>query len=89
MDQVVLIKAMYLVYQSLTVVILVNISGLMLVVVVKWIAVLTIALAALSLIVRSLLLLLLAITITVNQLLGIVLTTHIISMTLYGMEQDV
>ena len=83
-----LMKAMYLDYQSLTVVILVIIFGLMLVVVVKKITLSSTALA-LSLIMHYLLFLLLAMTITVNQLLGIDPMAYTFSMTLYGMEQDV
>ena len=82
-----LMKAMLLDYQLLMVLILVSIFGLMLVVVVKKITVDSVALALPLM--HILHFLLLAITITVNQLLGIMLMAYIFSMTLYGMEQDV
>ena len=84
-----LMQAMLLDYQSLTVVILVSTFGLLLVVVVKEITLSSTALA-LSPIMHYLLFLLLAMTITVNQLLGIITPLEdIFSMTLYGMVQDV
>ena len=78
-------KSYVLGYQFLTVTILVNTSGHLLVGMVKGIAVLTIVLA-LSPMMQILLLLLLAITIIVNQLLGIILITHIFSTSLCGMK---
>ena len=82
-----LIETIHLDYQLLTVVILVSTFGPMLVVKVKRFLIST---AVLVLLMLHNLLHMLAITITVNQLLGITPTMpHTISMTLYGMEQDV
>ena len=82
-----LIETIYLEYQSLTVVILVSTFGPMLVVKVKR---LQISIAVLILLMLHNLLHMLAITITVNLHLGIVPPLqHTISMTLFGMEQDV
>jgi len=81
-----LIKIMFLDYQSLTVAILINIFGVLLVAVVKN-GLMIILVLVLEL--QHLLLHMLALTITVNQLLGIVvIMKHIFLMTLYGMEQD-
>ena len=81
-----LMKAMFLDYQSLTVVILVNTFGLLLVVVVKKFLR---NIVVLVLVVLHNLLHMLAVATIVNQLLGIMLPIrHIISMTLYRMEHD-
>ena len=85
-------KTMFLDYQSLTVVILVSTFGLVLVAVVNDTMVYTVALVLVLL--QILLLHLLAITIIVNQLLGMVemieyIITDTISMTHYGTEKDV
>ena len=81
-----LIEIMFLDYQSLTVVILVNTFGLLLVVGVKKFLR---NIVVLVLVVLHNLLHMLAVATIVNQLLGIMLPIrHIISMTLYRMEQD-
>ena len=78
---------MYLDYQSLTVVILVNTFGLKLVVMEKD---MTINIIALVLLMEGIvLLLLLAITITVNQVQWILILPRTTSVTPCGMEQDV
>ena len=82
-----LIETMFLVYQSRTVIIFVSTFGLKLVVVVKRFLrnIVVLILAKLHSLLHML-----AITTIVNQLLGIMLPErHIISMTRYGMEQDV
>ena len=83
-----LIKTMFLGYQSLMVVILVCMFGLLLLVLAKDI---TVILIVLVLLMEDIVpLLMLAITITANQVQCIVLILpHISSMTHYGMEQDV
>ena len=79
---------MFLDYQSLTVVILVSTFGLLLVAVVKDIIVYSVVLVLVLL--HILLLHMLAITIIVNQLLGmVVVLKHTTLMTHYGTEQDV
>ena len=85
-----LIKTMFLDYQSLTVVILVDTFGLLLVAVEKD----TIMdLIVLVLLIKHILFLLLTIIIIVNQLLGILLMVLLVpgltSMTHYGTEKDV
>ena len=81
-----LMKTMFLDYRSLTVAILVSIFGLLLVAMVKELMLYGVALVLVLM--HTLLLHLLAVTIIiVNQIL--VILTHTISMTHYGMEQDV
>ena len=83
-----LMKTMFQDYQSLTVVILVNTFGLLLVAVVRTTTIFGIVLVLLMEV--TVLLLLLGITIIVNQVQWVALyIVHIILMTCYGTEQDV
>ena len=82
-----LIKIIFLDYQSLTVVILISTFELLLVVVAK--NLLMDSIVFVLLVLHILLLHMLVVTIIVNQLLGmLIILTHTFSMTHYGMEQD-